>query len=323
MFTQLPPEILLQIASWTASESDLASLAQVNRSLYQTLITELYIRNANNPHKSAIVLAAQSGNCSTLKKALQAWKITRGSAGLPTAPGSSRLTPLFTAVVKGYPAAVRVLLEYGVDPNVPDRAKRTPLNAASTLGHTAVVEILLAQPNIKLNEQTMDNSTPISGAAQNGHTEIVKTLLLAGAHLGSVRKGSDTPLHYAVLNKQHDLVRLLMNRKDVDPNAIGKTGTPLQLAVDANEPALVQLLLTDKRVEPDLTVRPLSQTPLLEAALKDNGTMVRLLLEAGANKAIQDRTFLSPAMLIDAPSAEARRQLIDEHNKTSLGLGIN
>ena len=169
LFTQPPPEILLQNASWTVSESDLASLAQVNRSLYQTLITELYIvrnLNAYNHHRSAIVLAAQSGYCSTLKKALQAWKITMGSTGLSTAVGLSRLTPLFTAVGKGYPAAVRVLLEYGVDPDVPYRVKRTPLNAVSTLGHTAVVGILLALSNVKSNEQTMDNSTPISGDTQ-------------------------------------------------------------------------------------------------------------------------------------------------------------
>lgn len=70
--TQLPPEILLQIASWIDSESDLASFAQVNRDVYQTLITELYLHNAKNPGRSAIILAAKSENGSTLKKALQA-----------------------------------------------------------------------------------------------------------------------------------------------------------------------------------------------------------------------------------------------------------
>jgi hypothetical protein len=59
-FTQLTPEMLLQIASWNDSESDLASLAQVNRDVYNTLITELYLRNAKNPEKSATVIAAQS-----------------------------------------------------------------------------------------------------------------------------------------------------------------------------------------------------------------------------------------------------------------------
>ena len=57
---------------------------------------------------------------------------------------------------------------------------------------------------------------PYLATLKNGHTEIVNTLLLAGANLGSVRKGSDIPLHYAVPKRQHDVARLLVNRKDVD-----------------------------------------------------------------------------------------------------------
>ena len=42
--------------------------------------------------------------------------------------------------------------------------------------------------------------------------------------------------------------------------------------------------------------------------------MVRLLSEAGANKEIRDSTGLSPAMLLDVPSAEARYQLIQDRS---------
>jgi hypothetical protein len=42
--------------------------------------------------------------------------------------------------------------------------------------------------------------------------------------------------------------------------------------------------------------------------------MVRLLSEAGANKEIRDSTGLSPAMLLDAPSAEARYQIIQDRS---------
>ncbi|OKP03763.1 Ankyrin-1 [Penicillium subrubescens] len=318
-FTQLPPEIILQIASWIDSESDLASLAQVNRDIYNTLITELYLRNAKNPKKSAIIIAARSGNCSALKRALQAWTVARGPSELPTSGGPSKYTPLLSAAIRGHLEAIRILLEYGVDPNERDRSMRTPLNAASTRGHTAVVEALLAQPNIKVNAYDTDKQTPICGAARNGHAEIVKMLLSAGAHAGFVRKtGWQTPLHSAIRHKQAELVRLLVNRDDVDPNALGSNGTPLETAVEANEEDLVKILLTDKRINPDLTTRSMFRTPLLEAALKNNDAMVRLLLEAGANKEIQDSTSLSPAMLLDAPSAEARHELIRERSLTGI-----
>jgi ankyrin repeat protein len=57
---------------------------------------------------------------------------------------------------------------------------------------------------------------------------------------------------------------------------------------------------------------------LLEAAIKNNDAMIRLLLKAGANKEIQDSTSLSPAMLLDAPSAEARYELIRERSLTGM-----
>ncbi|KAJ5638233.1 ankyrin [Penicillium lividum] len=311
LFTQLPPEILLQIASTIESESDLASFVQVNRGAYQTLISQLYLRNAEDSGGSAILLAAKSGNCSTLGRALQAWRYAKSPAELPTTSDREKYTPLFLAAIRGNLAAVKMLLDYGVDPNVRDRVKRTPLYVASGRGHTAVVETLLAQPKIKVNAYDKDRITPICFAARNGHAEIVKMLLSSGAHAGFVyREGRQGPIHSTIVHKQPELVQLLVNRKDVDPNALSSGRTPLEIAVDANKEDLVEILLTDKRVNPDLTGRSRSRTPLLKAALKSNEAMVRLLLAAGANKEIQDATFLSPAMLLDAPSAEARRQLI-------------
>ncbi|KAJ6131370.1 ankyrin [Penicillium sp. IBT 18751x] len=148
-------------------------------------------------------------------------------------------------------------------------------------------------------------------------------LLSSGAHAGFARKGGQAPLHSAILNKQPELVRLLVNREDVDPNApfsdtTSSDRTPMHIAVDTNEEELVEILLTDKRINPDLTARPVSQTPLLDAALKKNEAIVRFLSEAEANKEIQDSTGLSPAMLLDAPSAETPNQLIQDRSSLIL-----
>lgn len=185
---------------------------------------------------------------------------------------------------------------------------------ASIRGHVAVVEELLAHEQIKVNAYESDGHTPICAAARNGHAEVVKMLLARGAHAGYVRRGGATPLHSAIRNKQPDLVRLLVNRDDVNPNALESKSTPLQLAVKANREDLVEILLTDRRVNPDLTISSLARTPLLEAALKNNERMVQVSLDAGANKRIEDRSRLSPAMLLEAPSAEARFELIQKHS---------
>ncbi|CAI7631303.1 unnamed protein product [Penicillium pancosmium] len=307
--TQLLPEILLEITFSIGSEKDLASFVQVNRAVYQTLISQLYRRNAKDSNGSAIRHAAESDNCSTLKRALQSWTDINGSAELPKSPNITKSTPLFDAAYRGNLAAVKILLDYGVNPNGRDKTKRTPLYAASGRGHTAVVKTLLAHPKTKVNAYNNDHTTPICFAARRGHIEIVKILLSCSAHAGFVgKRGGQTPLHSAMRNQQPELARLLVNREDVDPNALSDKSTPLQLA------DLVEILLTDKRVDPDLNVHSPSRTPLFDAILKNNEAIVRMLLSAGADKEIKDATGLSPAMFLNAPTAEARYQLRRDHS---------
>lgn len=210
---------------------------------------------------------------------------------------------------------MKILLDYGVNPNGRDKTKRTPLYAASGRGHTAVVKTLLAHPKTKVNAYNNDHTTPICFAARRGHIEIVKILLSYGAHAGVVSKrGGQTPLHSAIQNQQPELARLLVNREDVNPNALSDKSTPLQLAVRANRQDLVEILLTAKRGDPDLNVHSPSRTPLFDAILKNNEAIVRMLLLAGADKEIKDATGLSPAMFLDAPTAEARYQLRRDHS---------
>jgi hypothetical protein len=157
--TQLPPEILFQIASAIDSERDLASFVQVNRGVYQTLISELYIRNAKDSRGSAIGRSVHSGNCSTLKRALQAWADARSPAEIPCRSGCYPF--LLKAAMKGNSATVKMLLDYGFDPNVRGRLLSTPLYQASKRGHIEVVATLLAHPKTRVSAFTENPETPI------------------------------------------------------------------------------------------------------------------------------------------------------------------
>ena len=59
--------------------------------------------------------------------------------------------------------------------------------------------------------------------------------------------------------------------------------------------------------------RESGRTPLLDALIMNNDKIVALLLAAGANTKIADRMWLSPAMLLEAPSVEARYKLVQQH----------
>lgn len=60
--------------------------------------------------------------------------------------------------------------------------------------------------------------------------------------------------------------------------------------------------------------RDSGRTPLLDALIMNNDKIVALLLAAGANTKIADRMWLSPAMLLEAPSVEARYKLVQQHS---------
>lgn len=117
-------------------------------------------------------------------------------------------------------------------------------------------------------------------------------------------------LHRAVSNGQPEMIELLIDRSDVNPNALYRDHTPLHLAVLDSREDMVALLLRDQRTNPDLTGSMNGRTPLLDALIMNNDNIVALLLAAGANTRIADRTWLSPAMLLEAPSVGARYELV-------------
>lgn len=108
------------------------------------------------------------------------------------------------------------------------------------------------------------------------------------------------------------MIRLFLGREDVNLNALFQNMTSLQIAVQDNREDTVELLLSDKRINPDLTVLLDGGTPLLWALVSETETIAELLLNAVANKNIYDWTWISPAMLMEAPNAEARRALLEK-----------
>jgi ankyrin repeat protein len=344
----VPNELLLVIISQIDSEADLASLACTNRTFYNKFIPHLYKRNATYSHGSALAYAVRHGLYSTAQKAVQAGaNVNQNMPPIPpsdehplinfaakegnvrlvellldasaniTSRDKLRLTPLHLAAAQAHLSTVDLLLRRGADPNALCRSRRTPLYMATLRGHVAVVKRLLAQPTIDVNLPNSSKETPFLGAARLGHLEIALALLECGA-CASASHPTQSPVHHAVRNKQPELLQKLVNRDDVNVNVLYSDKiTPLHHAVYASREDLVRILLTDPRVNPDMTGSASGLTPLLHAARTNQQGIVQRLLDAGANARIMDRTWLSAQMVLEAPSVEARRQLIDEHRLPS------
>ena len=308
----LPNELLLEIASKFTSDEDFASFVQVNRRFYETLISSLYRRDAKYSNGFAMRRAVETQNLSALEKALKAWRHVNKSAKLPCL-GFPNYTLLIQAVEDSNLAEVQLLLAYGADPNDSDMCECTPLGEAVLQGDLAVVEELLWHENIDLDSCRPKMFALVYLALLMGRGEVVQMLLARSGYPGSLRhRHLETPLYSAVKYKEPDMVRLFVNRDDVDPNALSGGFTPLEFAVMENMEDIVEILLTDKRVNPDLTTSPPGKTPLFVAALNKNDRLVQMLLDARAGKGMEDTIGISPAMLLKAPSAKARTEIIRE-----------
>ena len=222
--------------------------------------------------------------------------------------GYSDKALLLVGVENNNPGQVQLLLSYGAEPNNPWGSwDGTPLYIASRQGYTAVAEAPLSHENIEVDIFTQwSNAILVAGI--NHHAEMVKMLLARGAHTPPVSEERQvTPLNTAIENGMPDVARLLVNRDDVDPNALlcGRI-TPLQLAVYENREDMVEMLLSDKRVNLDLKVGYNDINPLYAAALKKNDVIVQLLLDAGADRTVEHYAGVSPAMLLEATTEHAR-----------------
>jgi len=121
--------------------------------------------------------------------------------------------------------------------------------------------------------------TPLAWAALGGHQGIVKLLLdRKEVNPDSRNKYGQTPLWYATWGGHQGIVKLLLDRKEVNPDSRDDYGrTPLCCAASWGHEGIVKLLLDRKEVNPD-SRGGYDQTPLCCAASGGHEGIVKLLL---------------------------------------------
>ena len=220
---------------------------------------------------------------------------------------SAGMTPLIWAARYGHEAVVRLLLrEKHIKPDRLERDKgRTALSWAAGNGHEGVVRLFLGPEFVDpgsigrlygaslvvgklfgpryVNPDAPDrlyDRTPLSWAAGNGHEGVVKLLLgRKDVNPDSSDNSGRTPLWYAAGNGREGVVMMLLERKDVNPDSPSKSGqTPLSWAAVNGRAGVVKILLERKDVNPDRPSKS-GQTPLSWAAVNGHARVVETLLE--------------------------------------------
>jgi hypothetical protein len=124
----------------------------------------------------------------------------------PIASAQDQGEQLLAAARKGDIAAVRALLDKGVDINSKTRYGATALSYACDRGYLEVVTLLIergADVNVK---DTFYGATPIDWAAQNGHPDVARLLLDKGA------KGVDSVLMTGIGSSNVALVKVALDK---------------------------------------------------------------------------------------------------------------
>src|SRR5437870_12792516 len=132
-----------------------------------------------------------------------------GSAGRLGAADSKE--ELFGAARKGNVAAVKALLDKGVDVNSKNAYGATALSYAADKGHLEIVKLLLAHKATVNVKDTFYNATPMTWAAYRGHADVAKALLEAGSD------EADNALGVGVSRGSVELVRVALASGKVKP----------------------------------------------------------------------------------------------------------
>ncbi|MHB9147942.1 MAG: ankyrin repeat domain-containing protein [Candidatus Amoebophilus sp.] len=209
-------------------------------------------------------------------------------------------TPLHLAAAIGGKgnrvAATAALIAKGADINATDKNGNTPLSIAMQEGNQAVIEMLLAAENINVNFKDGLGDTLLHSALKRGNEEAFKRLIAKGVDLNARGLFGYTPLWLAILQKNERAVSALLEREDIDVNAINNNNerfTPLHLAISKGNEVAISALLA--RQDIDIKAQDKRRrTPLHRAAKKDNLIVMEKLIAKGADINAKDEHGISP-----------------------------
>ncbi|OAQ70165.1 ankyrin repeats (3 copies) domain-containing protein [Pochonia chlamydosporia 170] len=160
----------------------------------------------------------------------------------------------------------------------------SPLRCAAEGGHVEAVEFLLRVCNVDPNTMAdVDGRSPLSAAVANSHSAVVRILLDGkDVNVNAVEKNGMTPLNWAVKVGHRDMTQWLLQRGASPIGANAATDISLLLQACDDDSSEIAEMLLEKGADP-YAVNPAGYTALHFACRNGNITLANRLLAAAAN----------------------------------------
>ena len=179
--------------------------------------------NAGNTplHKAAILGGTKGSNGIAMMQSILHVAVTAGQALIDDV-NNQGCTALMLAVTGGNDATVRLLLDYGADPDIPNAERQHPLIAAAAAGssqaHNSIIRMLIADPRTRLDRvDVTTKETVMHYAVRYSNVTMVGELIATRKCTDIIINGPScegrTPLHAAIVlpgNNKHAIIRLLV-----------------------------------------------------------------------------------------------------------------
>lgn len=182
---------------------------------------------------------------------------------------------IFDAVANGYLCELQKTLNDN-DINVLNSLSETLLHVAATNGHLTVVQYLISK-GAKTDVKDKTGRTALHRAAEKGHSDAVKALLQCGAYMYSLDREGKTPLHLAAQNNHSHVLRLILKE---EARSYRNQHNFLHMAALKDESSLAKMLLQAGACTDGKDDR--GQTALGYAVSQGSENTAKVLLEAGA-----------------------------------------
>jgi len=131
----------------------------------------------------------------------------------PNARGFYKMSPLLWAVSKHNLPLVKLLLDYGSDPNQPKKDGVTPIFLTTAIRSPDVNDLsitkLLVERGADVNRRDDTHGTPLIWVGFYGHVPIAEFLLEHGADVNAVDQFGQTALNMAERQHQENMISFL------------------------------------------------------------------------------------------------------------------